>query len=120
MVDLTDNQMKHIASIYHLIGDKLMLSTFLRPYPLELFEMDFVKISVTPEDVDNNIKAWARIALALDRWRIENNYEFEAKEERRIFSRLILLSAGKKLREEFAEEEDRLLEYLLHPLGDEE
>jgi hypothetical protein len=81
--------------------------------------MDFVKIGKSPEHIDENIKGWMRIAMALNRWREEKNREFTPEEENITFTRLIFLSAGEKLEEEFAEEEDLLLDYLEHPVGDE-
>jgi len=118
MVNLTNSQMKYISSIYHMVGSKLMNIAFPRPMPLERFEMDFVMVADTSEKVDEDIKGWSRIALALNRWREEKCRAFTDIEEKIAFTRLIFLSAGEKLEKGLEKEEEELLEYLTNPVGD--
>lgn len=120
MVNLANKQMERIANIYHLIGDKLMLSTFVRPLPLERFELEFVKNGKIASEIDREIKGWMKIAVALNLWRDAHRFKFTEEEHKNTLTRLICLSAGHKLIPEYKKEEVELLDYLALYMGDDE
>lgn len=117
MVELTKEQTQQIRTAFYMIGHHLFNKALHKPF--EEFEFHFVTLP-DPETLEEGIKEWIRIALALERWRAESNYHFSLENEKITFIRLMFLASGDRLEPEYAEEEKTLLSYLADPIGSED